>query len=169
MLSRRMTIGRHVLTFLSEVDDNGDGVPSDRSTGSLTYDSQGQLVESSYEADFAAPSVNIDGVIDQRQTSTLEYDADGNVVRQVSIAQQTGFPPSTQIILQEYDSSGNLISYQAEADFDGDGTVDTRIGIVNTYDSRGRLLTSTTELDVDGDGTIDYISVVTTVYDGVKH
>ncbi len=73
-----------------------------------------------------------------------------------------------EITLQEYDSRGNLVSYQAEGDFNGDNTIDVRISTVSTYNSRGQLLTATTDVDSDGDGTIDQTSVVTTVYDGVK-
>ena len=82
---------------------------------------------------------------------------------------QTGFPPSTEITLQEYDSRGNVLSCQDEADFNGDGTIDTSVDTVNTYNSRGQLVTATSESDFNGDGTIDYTSVVTVVYDGVKH
>ena len=156
-----------MLTALFEVDDNGDGALSYRQTGNFTYGSDGELLEQVFETDEALPGGTVDG-LDYVQSATLEYDARGNVVREVAHAQLTGFPPVTQITLQGYDSDGNLMSYRAEADFNGDGTIDVRISNVNTYNSRGQLLTSVGEVDSDGDGTIDQTSVVTTVYDGVK-
>jgi hypothetical protein len=65
--------------------------------------------------------------------------------------------------------SANVLSFQAEADFNGDGTIDTRQSAVNTYNSHGQLVLTTSEADFNGDGTIDYTSVVTVVYNDVKH
>ena len=160
----------HAVSFLSELDDNGDGKLSSRITGTLTYSSHGELLEQVFETDAAElPGGEIDGIIDYRQTGTFEYDADGNVVLSMSTVQQTGFPAVTETTRQTYDSRGNVLSYQSEVDFNGDGTIDARVGAVNTYNSRGQLVTSTSESDFDGDGTIDYRSVATTTYDGVKH
>ena len=90
-------------------------------------------------------------------------------MRQVAISHLTGFPPSIQITLQEYDLRGNVLAFRAEADFNGDGTIDARQSGTNTYNSQGQLVRTTFEADFNGDNTIDYISVVTVVYDGVKH
>lgn len=161
--------GGHVLSVLSEADSDGDGVPGQRSTASFTYGSQGELLASLSEQDFAQPpSANIDGIIDVRETAAYEYDARGNLVRQVATAGAPGFPPSTQTTLQQFDSHGNVVSVVVEADFNGNGTVDVRIRTVNSYNSNGQLVLARSESDLDGNGTVDSISVVTTVYAGVK-
>jgi hypothetical protein len=114
------------------------------------------------------PGGEIDGVIDTRLTAALEYDASGNLVREVAVAQQTGFPPTTQTTLHEYDSKGNVLASRYELDFNADGTIDVRTSVANIYDSRDRLVRSTSAVDSNGDGTIDVTSVVTVLYDGVK-
>jgi hypothetical protein len=86
----------------------------------------------------------------------------------MAVAQATGFPPSTQITLHEYDSRGNVLASRAELDFNGDGTIDIRTNTSNTYDSHDRLVLSTSTVDSNGDGTIDTTSAVAIVYDGVK-
>ena len=45
--------GGHMLSFLSEVDDDGDGALSSRGTGTFTYSSQGELLEQVFETDQA--------------------------------------------------------------------------------------------------------------------
>ncbi|MEO7275235.1 MAG: hypothetical protein ABIX28_14235, partial [Vicinamibacterales bacterium] len=157
----------HLLTYVNEDDDNGDGALSRRETGTLTYGATGLLLTTASEADQAETiGGTIDGIIDSRTSSTREYDADGNVVREVATAGQTGFTPVTSISVRAYDSRGNVVSEQDT--LEANGTILTRVDVINTYNSSGQLLTSVTKTDGNGDGTVDQTTVVSVVYVGVK-
>jgi hypothetical protein len=50
-----------------------------------------------------------------------------------------------------------------------DGTIEILVITQNAYDSRARLVQATSHTDSNGDRLIDNVSVVSIVYDGVKH
>jgi hypothetical protein len=87
------------------------------------------------------------------------------VVREVSTATVTGFPPTTSIQEFQYDSRGNVVFQSSILDVNTDGDIESRVDGTNPYNSRGQLVQSITSVDADGDGAFDSVTVTTIVYE----
>lgn len=116
-----------------------------------TYDSRGNLLTGTSEADFDA-----NGIADYRQVVTTTYDSASRAVRTVNEQDSNGDGVFEYRIIETwaYDARGNVTVSTNEQDTDADGPagISSRSVTTSRYDARGHLVETVFEQDGDGDG-----------------
>lgn len=151
---------------------------------SHSYDTRGNLLQSSEERDF-----NLDGVPDSTRlktfvydsgsnlvfreerrynqtgdleftmTNTFEYDHRGNQTRDFRVDDNgdDGIPNRFIITAWQHDSRGNVVDRMFEDDRNADGIIDATRRTESTYDRRGNLVLVEELRDDNGDGVDDFL------------
>ena len=122
-----------------------------------TYDSDGNLTSSLFEADW---DLSGNGQSLESSVQSYTYDTDGNLLfesfdeyNEAGDAQYDGIPE--EMNTTTYDADGNRLTLESVFDSNSDGVVDEIYFVTYTYNSDGLLEQYILDYDWDADGTAD--------------